>query len=127
MTKSNPPEILASAVADMAGGQLALSPDIAKAIAILKLTGEDSLLQPLTAREFEIFRLLVTGKSVQDIAKLLNLSGKTVANYHTFIKQKLRIQTDVELVLLAQRQNVIMLHERSKDGDATLETQEVEP
>jgi DNA-binding CsgD family transcriptional regulator len=43
-----------------------------------------------------------------EIAKLLNLSGKTVANYHTLIKQKLRLSSDVELVLLAQRQNVIM-------------------
>jgi len=106
VTKSNAPEILATAVAEVAAGRLALSPDIAKAIAILKLNGEDNPLQSLTAREFEIFRLLATGRSTLEIAKLLNLSGKTVANYHTLIKQKLKINSDVELVLLAQRQNV---------------------
>jgi len=36
----------------------------------------------------------------------MSLSGKTVANYHSLIKQKLGISTDVELVLLAQRQKV---------------------
>jgi two-component system invasion response regulator UvrY len=108
VTKSNAPEILASAVAEVAAGKLALSPDIAKSIAILKLTGEENPLNSLTAREFEIFRLLAGGRPAAEIAKLLNLSGKTVANYHTLIKQKLRINSDVELVLLAQRQNVIM-------------------
>jgi two-component system, NarL family, invasion response regulator UvrY len=108
VTKSNAPEILASAVAEVAAGKLALSPDIAKSIGILKLTGEENPLNSLTAREFEIFRLLAGGRPAAEIAKLLNLSGKTVANYHTLIKQKLRINSDVELVLLAQRQNVIM-------------------
>jgi two-component system invasion response regulator UvrY len=107
VTKSNPPEVLAAAVAEVALGKLALSPDIAKSIAILKLSGEQNPLDSLGAREFEIFRLLASGRSATDIAKLLNLSGKTVANYHTLIKQKLRLTSDVELVLLAQRQNII--------------------
>jgi two-component system invasion response regulator UvrY len=50
--------------------------------------------------------LLAGGYSVLAIAGLLSLSGKTVANYHSLIKQKLGIASDVELVLLAQRQNV---------------------
>ncbi len=107
VTKSNAPEVLASAVADVAAGKLALSPDIAKSIAILKLTGEENPLNLLSAREFEIFRLIASGRSAAEIAKLLSLSSKTVANYHTLIKQKLRISSDVELVLLAQRQNAI--------------------
>ncbi|HEY4972475.1 MAG TPA: LuxR C-terminal-related transcriptional regulator, partial [Steroidobacteraceae bacterium] len=61
----------------------------------------------LSAREFEIFRLLVTGRPAADIAKILNLSTKTVANYHTLIKQKLHIDSDVELVLLALRHNLL--------------------
>jgi len=42
-----------------------------------------------------------------DIAAILNLSAKTVANYHTLIKQKLRVTGDVELVLLALRHNLL--------------------
>jgi two-component system, NarL family, invasion response regulator UvrY len=106
VTKSSPPEILTAAVAEVAAGRLALSPDVAKSIALLKLSGEQSLLNLLSPREFEIFRLLASGRGVAEIARLLNLSGKTVANYHTLIKQKLHVGGDVELVLLAQRHDI---------------------
>jgi two-component system invasion response regulator UvrY len=106
VTKSSAPETLASAVADVVQGKLALSPDIAQALAILKVTADDNPVNVLSAREFEIFRLLAGGHSVASIATLMSLSGKTVANYHSLIKQKLGISTDVELVLLAQRQRV---------------------
>ena len=106
VTKSSAPEILAAAVAEVAAGKLALSPDITQSLALLKLNGADNPLNALSAREFEIFRLLAGGYSVVAIAGLLSLSGKTVANYHSLIKQKLGIASDVELVLLAQRQNV---------------------
>jgi two-component system, NarL family, invasion response regulator UvrY len=106
VTKSSAPEILASAVSDIVQGKLALSPDIAQSLAILKLTADDNPVNVLSAREFEIFRLLAGGHSVGAIATLMSLSGKTVANYHSLIKQKLGISTDVELVLLAQRQKV---------------------
>jgi two-component system, NarL family, invasion response regulator UvrY len=106
VTKSSAPETLAAAVAEVVAGGLALSPDIAQSLAILKVTGEANPMNVLSAREFEIFRLLATGESVVAIASLLSLSSKTVANYHSLIKQKLGITTDVELVLLAQRQQV---------------------
>jgi two-component system invasion response regulator UvrY len=106
VTKSSAPETLASAVADIVQGKLALSPDIARSLAILKVTADENPVNALSAREFEIFRLLAGGHSVASIATLMSLSGKTVANYHSLIKQKLGISTDVELVLLAQRQKV---------------------
>lgn len=107
VTKSNAPEVLATAVAAVAAGRLFLSDDVAKSIAILKLTGDDNPVKALSAREFEIFRLLVTGRPAAEIARILNLSAKTVANYHTVIKQKLHTASDVELVLLALRHNLL--------------------
>jgi DNA-binding NarL/FixJ family response regulator len=108
VTKSNAPEVLAAAVAEVVAGRMALSPDMAKAIAMLKLGGEGNPLLALSAREFEIFRLIASGRSAADIARLLSLSVKTVANYQTLVRQKLNIGSDVELVLLAQRHNVIL-------------------
>jgi two-component system invasion response regulator UvrY len=107
VTKSNAPEVLATAVVAIAAGKLFLSDDVAKAIAVLKLTGDDNPVQALGAREFEIFRLLVSGRPAAEIARILNLSTKTIANYHTVIKQKLHIGSDVELVLLALRHNLL--------------------
>jgi DNA-binding NarL/FixJ family response regulator len=107
VTKSSAPEVLAKAVLEVAAGRLFLSADIAQAIAQSKLAGDDNPLKLLTPREFEIFRLLVAGRSAAEIAGILNLSAKTVANNRTLINQKLRTSGDVELVLLAQRHNLV--------------------
>src|ERR1700688_391289 len=107
VTKGNAPEVLATAVVEVAAGKLFLSDDVAKSIAILKLTGDDNPVKALSAREFEIFRLLVSARPAADIAKILNLSTKTVANHHTLITQKLHINSDVQLVLLALRHNLL--------------------
>jgi DNA-binding NarL/FixJ family response regulator len=106
VTKSSAPEVLARAVIEVAAGKLFLSADIAQAIAQSKLSGEDNPLKQLTAREFEIFRLIVAGHGAAEIAGILKLSSKTVANNRTLINQKLRTSGDVELVLLAQRYNL---------------------
>ncbi len=106
VTKSSAPEVLAKAVVEVAAGKLFLSADIAQAIAQSKLSGEDDPLKQLTAREFEIFRLIVAGRGASEIAGILKLSSKTVANNRTLINQKLRTSGDVELVLLAQRYNL---------------------
>jgi len=106
VTKSSAPEVLAAAVADMMAGRVAFSPDIAQSLAISKVTGEGDPLAALSAREFEIFRLIARGQTLSSIASLLSLSVKTVANYHSLIKQKLGVASDVELVILAQRRNV---------------------
>jgi two-component system invasion response regulator UvrY len=107
VTKSSAPEVLAKAIVEVAAGKLFLSADVAQSIAQSKLAGEDNPLKVLTAREFEIFRLLVAGRGAADIARILNLSAKTVANNRTLINQKLRASGDVELVLLALRHNLV--------------------
>jgi two-component system, NarL family, invasion response regulator UvrY len=107
VTKSSAPEVLVKAIVEVAAGRLFLSSDVAQAIAQSKLAGEDNPLKVLTAREFEIFRLLVAGRGAVDIARILNLSAKTVANNRTLINQKLRASGDVELVLLALRHNLV--------------------
>jgi DNA-binding CsgD family transcriptional regulator len=62
-----------------------------------------SALQSLSAREFDIFRMIADGKSVAEIAETLNLSTTTVSNYYYLIKSKLGVASDVELVHLALR------------------------
>ena len=107
VTKSSAPEVLAKAIVEVAAGKLYLSADVAQAIAQSKLTGEDHPLKLLTAREFEIFRLLVAGNGPTEIAAILSLSAKTVANNRTLINQKLRTSGDVELMLLAMRHKLL--------------------
>ncbi len=107
VTKRSTPDVLAKAVLEVAAGRMFLSPDIAHSIALFQLSGKGDPLKLLSAREFEIFQQLVDGRTVGAIAMSLNLSLKTVANYHTLIRRKLHVDTDVQLVEIARRFNVI--------------------
>ncbi|GAB4293916.1 MAG: response regulator transcription factor [Methylophaga sp.] len=109
ITKSSEPEALIRAIHQVAQNQHTLSADIAQALAMEKLGQEQSALDQLTVREFEILRLLVDAKSNQTIAKLLNISPKTVSNSHYIIKKKLGVSSDIELTRLAIKMNLVNL------------------
>lgn len=101
---------LVNAVKHVVEGKSYLSSDIAQKIALQNMSGKQDPVQKLTAREFEVFRLLAEGKLVDEIAELLNIGQKTVANYQTSLKQKLGIQSSVELVRLALKYDLIDEH-----------------
>ncbi|WP_139559666.1 response regulator [Methylotetracoccus oryzae] len=109
VTKSSPPEVLLRAISDVQAGRHALSADIAQALAIEQLRGEQLALDALTVREFEILMLLLDGKGAGTIASTLNISPKTVCNCHYLIKRKLGVGSDIELVRLAIKLNVMDL------------------
>ncbi|MFO1319535.1 MAG: response regulator transcription factor [Burkholderiales bacterium] len=101
VTKASAPEVLVEAVRAVAAGRLYLSQDIATELAVRALPGGHSPVQSLSAREFEVFRLLVEGRSVADIARILSLSQKTVANYQSSLRQKLDVANTTQAVRLA--------------------------
>ena len=107
VAKSGDADDLVKAILDVSSGKNYLSADVAQKIALQSLSGDDNPAHKLTAREFEVFRFLAEGKVVDDIAKLLNIGQKTVANYQTLLKQKLGVNSPVELVRLAIRCGVI--------------------
>jgi two-component system, NarL family, invasion response regulator UvrY len=107
ITKSSAPELLISAIRDVAAGKTAISPDMSHALALTRITDEDDLLQSLSPREFDIFRMLADAKPIDEIAATLNLSPKTVSNYHYLIKSKLGIASDIELARLAVRMKIV--------------------
>jgi two-component system, NarL family, invasion response regulator UvrY len=109
ITKSSEPDTLIRAVQDVFRGKHVLSPDIAQALALNRLGGEGEELAKLTVREFEILRMLVEARSTEDIAEALRISPKTVSNSHYQIKKKLGAASDIELVGIALRTNVIDL------------------
>lgn len=111
VTKSSPPDVLIRAVYDVAQGRQALSPDIAQALALSKLGGENSGLSELTVREFEILRMLCEARAIEDIASTLHISPKTVSNCHYQIKRKLSVGSDIELAHLALRLKIVDLLE----------------
>lgn len=109
VSKSSAPDILLRAIRDVHLGRHILSTDIAQALALEKLGNETTALNSLTAREFEILRLLVEANTQDQIAKTLNISPKTVGNCHYLIKNKLGVNSDIELTRLAIKLNVLSL------------------
>jgi two-component system invasion response regulator UvrY len=91
VTKSNPPETLLHAIAEVMAGRIALSPDIDHELAINRLAGEPSAVDVLSPREFEILRMLLAEKSIDEIAATLHISVKTVANTRYMIRAKLGV------------------------------------
>jgi len=105
VTKSSQPEVLVQAVRSAHAGQVYLSADIVQARAAI--AQDARRLASLTGREHEIFRLLAQGRSVAQIAGLMNLSAKTVANHQSQIRDKLDLATPAALVHLALRHGLI--------------------
>ena len=98
---------LVKAIEAISQGNIFLSDEIAKKIAVSSIDDGQDPIHDLSAREFEIFRLLAEGFEVDAIATTLNISSKTVSNYQTMIKQKLNIHTPIELIRYAIKTGVI--------------------
>lgn len=105
--KRSAPEEMLKAVELVAQGKTCIAPEIAQQLAMQKLTGSENPLDVLSQREFEVFRLLAEGKTVNEIADILSLSPKTVGTHHTNIKQKLNVSNSAELARLAIRSGLV--------------------
>jgi DNA-binding NarL/FixJ family response regulator len=98
---------LVKSIETVSNGEVFLSAEIAKKMAMQSISGDKDPIHELSAREFEIFRLLAEGLDIDAIASTLNISSKTVSNYQTMIKQKLDINSPVELIRYAIKTGVI--------------------
>jgi two-component system, NarL family, invasion response regulator UvrY len=107
VTKSSPPGVLVAAVFEVLNGRTALSPDIDHELALSRLGEEPAATDVLTPREFETLRMLLAEKTTEQIAGILHVSPKTVANTRYMIRSKLGVGSDIELVRLAVRQNIV--------------------
>jgi len=95
---------LVSAIKRVAEGHLVLDPQISKPAA---LKGERD--SGLTARELEVLRHIVAGKSNKEIAAELGLSANTVGVHRANIMDTLGIHKTAELVVYAIRHGLVSL------------------
>ena len=108
ITKTCDPEEMIRAIRTINAGQSYISSKIAQQIAIKRyVKGEQSPMDKLSERELQITLMITEGQKVQDIAKKLCLSPKTINSYRYRIFQKLQINSDVELTLMAMRMGLI--------------------
>ncbi len=107
LTKNTLADDLVKSIQTVSKGDVFLSDEIAKKMAMQSISGNQDPINELSAREFEIFRLLAEGLDIDAIASTLNISSKSVSNYQTMIKQKLNINSPVELIRYAIKAGVI--------------------
>jgi DNA-binding NarL/FixJ family response regulator len=61
----------------------------------------------LSAREYQVFTLLLHGRAVADIAAELNVGSSTVSNHVAAIRNKLGVKSIVEIVRYGVREGLV--------------------
>jgi two-component system, NarL family, invasion response regulator UvrY len=101
IAKNDDPALIAEAVREVANGGLYLHPEMARQIAFLRAGANANAISTLSPRELEILRLLAAGRTMAEIADLLDVSYKTIANNCTQLKQKLGARSAMDLMRIA--------------------------
>ncbi|MEC5384882.1 response regulator transcription factor [Uliginosibacterium sp. H3] len=117
LTKESAGTELLNAIRRVAGGRLFISPEVAEQLAMNAMPGSNKELshKALSDREFEVFRMMVEGISVTDIAEQLNLSAKTVSTHKARILQKMNMQSLAQLVRYAVEHGIAGERSASED------------
>lgn len=102
LTKDSASDLLVSAIRRVAGGGKHISRKLAERIAYeLDPYKESSHFDQLSDRELQVYRLLSSGKKINDIAEELSLSPKTVSTHKHRVMQKLNLSNNVEMIQYA--------------------------
>jgi two-component system invasion response regulator UvrY len=114
ITKHAHPEILIEAIQKIADGEVYIEPGLIRDECMVSSkypeTNEadyKAIIESLSAREFDVFLLLAKGLTAHKIAGELCLGYKTVANYGTQIRSKLKVSSVAELAHIAMVLGVI--------------------
>jgi two-component system, NarL family, invasion response regulator UvrY len=95
-------EEITKAINIVLSGRKYISPSFASYLADNTISGNpDNPFDKLSAREFEVVNLLLTGKTVSDISKTLNLQVSTIGTHKARLFEKLGVSNLIELKELA--------------------------
>lgn len=98
ITKNSAPGILATAIERIMQGEQYIEKGLLKQNQPSHEHDYQAIIDTFSAREFDVFRLLVKGYTAHKISDELSLGYKTVANYATQIKKKMHVSNNSELV-----------------------------
>lgn len=108
LTKASAPEELVTAIKKVRAGGNYVSPSLGEKLLHLFHRGEERPPHELLSdREFEVMRLLSSGKTVSQIAASMNLGTTTVSTYRSRILEKLHLKNNAELMRYAVQQNLV--------------------
>jgi two-component system invasion response regulator UvrY len=107
ISKRNASRVMIEAVRCVARGEVFIGQEMMPHLLQRKQSDDGERLAELSPREFEVFRLRAEGKSVNEIAEMLNVSPKTIGHHNTSVKQKLGLANSAELTRLAIRMGLV--------------------
>ncbi len=102
VTKDSEPEVLLAAIRKVAAGGRFISSEVAQKMALLATVSGD--LMPhnaLSDREFDVFKCLIKGMGVNDIAEKLSISNKTVSTHKARLLEQMHLTSVAELTRYA--------------------------
>jgi DNA-binding NarL/FixJ family response regulator len=99
LTKESAPDELVTAVRKVMSGGKYISATLAEKLAFdMDRDVDKPAHEALSDREFQVLRMLATGKTVQQIADELLLSAKTISTYRARILEKLKLKSNAEMI-----------------------------
>ncbi len=99
LTKQSAPELLVTAIRQVASGKRFISPNLAEQLAAAISDDSDKMPhERVTDREYQVLVRIASGKTLTHIAEELNLSVKTVSEYRKRLLDKMRLETTADLI-----------------------------
>ncbi len=108
LSKTSAPEQIVETIRTVAQGGKYVSPSLAKQL-IMNLDNDPCPLvhERLSDREFQVFRMIASGKPTKNIADELCISVTTVSTHRSRILEKMQVQTNADLTLYASKHGLI--------------------
>jgi len=108
MTKESAPAELVGAIKKVLAGGRYVSPALAEKLATYVSSDAPKTPQEkLSDREFQVLRLIASGKIVSEIAEELSLSVKTISTYRARILEKMEMKNNAELMHYAMQHQLV--------------------
>jgi len=108
LTKDSVPDELKVAIKRIVAGGRYVSATLAEKLAVDLRKGADIPLHELLSdREFQVLRMIASGKTVKEMAEELSLSVKTVSTYRGRILEKTSMKTNAELIRYALESQLV--------------------
>lgn len=108
LTKTSAPDELGQAIKKILKGGKYITPSLAELLADSFEQGEiESAASVLSDREYQVFLLIASGKSVSDCAEEISLSVNTISTYRARILEKLNLKTNADLTRYAINHGLI--------------------
>jgi two-component system, NarL family, invasion response regulator UvrY len=108
LTKDSVPDELKGAIKKIVAGGRYVSATLAEKLAVDLRQGADMPIHELLSdREFQVLRMIASGKSVKEVADELSLSVKTVSTYRSRILEKTGMKTNADLIRYALQTQLV--------------------